>query len=224
MQMTQFAAGLTAGINNGVNRFLTWQMFDTLWDSDDLNGAATGDSEKVGGVHTVGTCPSLIKVDGKSCPNGESCGCNRYTYSSYIPRVTYYGINLIGKYMNCENAKVFASEVINNDAREKGGVYVSAIENDEGQTVILVANTMPTVSSVDINLEKRNITNFARYTYNPDEIVATPEAKSIASDKKIVLEGATSFKDVVPAGSFVIYVASKAKYGADIDLDFPFEF
>ena len=224
MQMTQFAAGLTAGINNGVNRFLTWQMFDTLWDSDDLNGAATGDSEKVGGVHAVGTCPSLIKVDGKSCPNGESCGCNRYTYSSYIPRVTYYGINLIGKYMNCENAKVFASEVINNDAREKGGVYVSAIENDEGQTVILVANTMPTVSSVDINLEKRNITNFARYTYNPDEIVATPEAKSIASDKKIVLEGATSFKDVVPAGSFVIYVASKAKYGADIDLDFPFEF
>ena len=77
---------------------------------------------------------------------------------------------------------------------------------------------------MDINVEKQNITNFARYTYNPDEIIASPEAESIASDKKIVLDGATSFKDVIPAGSFAIYVASKAKYGADIDLDFPFEF
>ncbi|MBE6761865.1 MAG: hypothetical protein E7551_06220 [Ruminococcaceae bacterium] len=223
MQMTQFAAGLTAGINNGVNRFLTWQMFDTLWESDDLNGSATSDSEKVGGVHTVGTCPSLIKVDGKTCPNGASCGCNRYIYSSYTPRVTYYGINLIGKYMNNENAKVFDTYVVNDAARQDGGVYVSAIENDEGQTVILVVNAMPTVSGVDIKVEKQNITNFARYTYNPDEIVPTDEAKSIPSDKKITLDGATSFRDVIPAGSFVIYVASKAKYGADIDLPFDFE-
>jgi len=221
--MTQFAAGLTAGINNGVNRFLTWQMFDTLWESDDLNGSATSDSEKVGGVHTVGTCPSLIKVDGKTCPNGASCGCNRYIYSSYTPRVTYYGINLIGKYMNNENAKVFDTYVVNDAARQDGGVYVSAIENDEGQTVILVVNAMPTVSGVDIKVEKQNITNFARYTYNPDEIVPTDEAKSIPSDKKITLDGATSFRDVIPAGSFVIYVASKAKYGADIDLPFDFE-
>ena len=91
------------------------------------------------------------------------------------------------------------------------------------QYVLLVANTMPTVSSVDIKVEKRNITNFARNTYNPDEIIPTAEAKSIPSDKKITLDGATSFRDVIPAGSFVIHLASKAKYGTDIDIPFEFE-
>ncbi len=221
MQMTQFAAGMTAGINNGVNRFLTWQMFDTLWDGDATHGDAvlTNSSEFSGGIHAVGTCPSLVHVDGKVCPKGENCPCTKnYNISSYMPRTTYYGINLIGKYMNNENADVFATEVIDNATQDGGGVYVSAIKNDNGRTVILVVNTMPTLSTVDIELERDDIVSFARYTYDPNSVVATVEAKSLPSDKSIELDGATSFRDAIPAQSFSIYVESGTFIGNDVEM------
>lgn len=214
MQMTQFAAGMTAGINNGVNRFLTWQMFDCLWDSDVAHGTGIHDNsdEFSGGIHAVGTCPALVHVDGKNCPNGEKCNCTKnYNISSYVPRVTYYGINLIGKYMNNENADVFETEVIGKEVEKDGGVYVSAIKNDEGKTVILVVNTMPVSSSVDVNFEQSGIVSFNRYTYDPNEIVPSADATSIPSDKELSLNGQNSFYDIIPAQSFAIYVEGAAK-------------
>ena len=220
MQMTQFAAGLTAGINNGVNRFLTWQMFDCLWDSERTHGTGIRDNnnEFSGGVHAVGTCPSLVHVDGKTCPNGASCPCTaNYNISSYVPRTTYYGINLIGKYMNSQNADVFEAEVINN-ADENGGVYVSAIKNDDGKTVILVVNTNDIIVNLDIQLGNDNASSFKRYTYDPNEIVPTAEAKSLPSDKTITLKGASSFADIIPAQSFAIYVEDGNFIGDDVNI------
>ncbi len=224
MQMTQYAAGLTAGINTGVNRFLTWQMFDTLWDSDKTHGTGIHDnaSEFSGGIHAVGTCPSLVHVDGKTCPNGASCPCTaNYNISSYVPRTTYYGINLIGKYMNNENASVFAADVVN-AAEDNGGIYVSAIKNDNGKTVILVVNTNSTVANVDVELEYGNVSSFNRYTYDPNEIVPTADATSIPSDKTISMNGGNSFSDMIPAQSFAIYVEGGNFIGDDVNI--PFEF
>ncbi len=225
MQMTQFAAGLTAGINNGVNRFLTWQMFDTLWDGEAIQGSAlfTNSGEFSGGVHTVGTCPSLVHVDGKVCPNGASCPCTQnYNISSYVPRTTYYGINLIGKYMNNENAEVFGTEIINKASDTDYGIYVSAIKNDKGKNVILVVNTTDNISNVDIEFENDNIPSINRYVYDPENIVPTAEAKSISSDKTIYLANKNTFRDTIPAGSFAIYVESGNFSGDDIDI--PIEF
>lgn len=221
MQLTQFAAGFTAGVNNGVNRFLTWQMFDMLWDSESINGTANIDrtTEFIGGVHTVGTCPSLIKADGDKCPSGSGCRCNNYIYSSYTPRVNYYGLNLIGKYMNNKNADVFKTEVTDDATKDGGGVYATAIKNDSGKTVILVVNTMPVVSSVNINLEEKGF-RFQRYTYNPSEIIPTADAESIKSDKTIYSRKSTSFSDVIPEQSFVIYVEGKG--GSHEDNEIPF--
>ena len=224
MQMTQYAAGLTAGINTGVNRFLTWQMFDTLWDSESTHGTGIHDnaSEFSGGIHAVGTCPSLVHVDGKTCPNGASCPCTaNYNISSYVPRTTYYGINLIGKYMNNENASVFAADVVN-DAEDNGGIYVSAIKNDNGKTVILVVNTNSIVANVDVELEYGNVSSFNRYTYDPNEVVPTADATSIPSDKTISMNGGNSFSDMIPAQSFAIYVEGGNFIGDDVNI--PFEF
>lgn len=209
MQMTQFAAGLTAGINNGINRFSTWQMFDTLWDGNATHGDCinTGLSEFAGGIHVCGTCPSLVHVDGKTCPKGPDCPCTKnYSISSYVPRTTYYGINLIGKYMNNENAGVFATQVSNVDGDEEGGVYVSAIKNDNDKIVILVVNTMSTTSSVNVEFEREYMASFTRYTYDPNEVVPTAQAKSLSSDKTITMYGENSFCDIIPAQSFSIYV------------------
>ncbi|MEE1025534.1 MAG: hypothetical protein U0L55_00815, partial [Acutalibacteraceae bacterium] len=223
MQMTQFAAGLTAGINNGINRFSTWQMFDTLWDSDATHGDCinTGSSEFAGGIHVCGTCPSLVHVDGKTCPSGSNCPCTKnYPISSYVPRTTYYGINLIGKYMNNNNAKVFGTQVQNQYGDGDGGVYVSAIENDEGKTVVLVVNTMPTTSSVNLEFDKE-YTNFTRYTYDPNEVDPTEDATSLPSDKTITMENPKSFYDIIPAQSFAIYVEVKNEIyiGEDVDIE-----
>ncbi len=211
MQMTQFAAGLTAGINNGVNRFLTWQMFDALWDADRTHAG----SEFIGGVHAVGTCPSLIKADGETCET-PNCPCKQYTYSSYTPRTTYYGINLIGRYMNNENAEVFETAVTNG-VDTNGGIYVSSIKNDAGKTVILVVNTNSVISNVNIALEKAGAGTFNRYTYDPNEVVPTASATSIPSDKEITLAG-SSFFDTIPAQSFAIYVEGGTTSDSDVNI------
>lgn len=223
MQMTQYAAGFTAGMNNGVNRFLVWQMFDTLWDDTATHGSAhipdyKATNEFIGGIHACGTCPSLVKADGETCTI-EGCACKNYTpYSSYLPRTAYYGINIIGKYFNNENAVVLATEVVDDASKNSGGVYVSAIKNDAGQNVIMVVNTMPTISSFNINLENGDVGAFKRYVYNPDEIVPTAEAKSIESDKTIDAKLQNSFSDTLPAGSFAIYVSTVIYNGDDVDM------
>ena len=220
MQMTQFAAGMTAGINNGVNRFLTWQMFDTLWDSEKTHGTGIHDNsaEFSGGIHAVGTCPALVHVDGKTCPNGANCPCTaNYNISSYLPRVTYYGINLIGKYMNNNNAEVYATSVLN-DADDNGGIFVSAIKNDDGKNVILVVNTNNIITNVDVQLDN-NAYSFKRYVYDPNEITPTAEATSIPSDKTISLDNSDSFVDTIPARSFAIYVEeSRTVIGDDVNI------
>jgi len=224
MQMTQFAAGLTAGINNGVNRFLSWQMFDVLWDANVTHGTAHTEegrliNEFIGGVHAVGTCPSLVKANGETCTRAN-CPCKNYTaYSSYTPRVTYYGINLLGRFLNNKSARVYSTIVTRCDDEADGGLYVSAIENDNGEVIVLVVNTMPTTSSVNVSFENKNVTSLKRYVYDPNEIIPTAEATPIESDKTISLGGSFEFYDVIPAGSFAIYQQSGFSVGDDFDMD-----
>ena len=224
MQAIQFAAGFAAGANNGINRFVVWQMFDTLWDSNVSYGTANIDraTEFIGGVHAVGTCPSFVFADGFNCPNGEECDCyNYYSYSSYIPRTTYYGINLIGKYMNNKNASVYSTAVMSKIAQSDDGLYVSAIKNYDGNTVILVVNTEDTAVNVNIQLEKNTDISYKRYSYEPEFVVSTPEAASISSDKEIAVYGMNEFNDVIPACSFSIYVSSSNGYiGGDNEIPF----
>ena len=123
--------------------------------------------------------------------------------------------------MNNENASVFAADVVN-DAEDNGGIYVSAIKNDNGKTVILVVNTNSIVANVDVELEYGNVSSFNRYTYDPNEVVPTADATSIPSDKTISMNGGNSFSDMIPAQSFAIYVEGGNFIGDDVNI--PFEF
>lgn len=224
MQAVQFAAGFTAGANNGVNRFITWQMFDTLWDSSAAYGTAYIDraTEFIGGVHAVGSCPSFVFADGFNCPNGKECDCyNYYSYSSYTPRATYYGINLIGKYMNNTNALVYSTNVTSDIAETDEGLYVTAIKNDDGNTVILVVNTENNAVNVNIQLEKNTDVLYKRYTYESKYVIPTSDAISIPSDKDIMVYGLNEFNDVISPRSFSIYVSSSSGFvGGDIEIPF----
>ncbi len=215
LQMTQFAACLSKGINTGINRFLSWQIFDTLWDKQTNTGG-----EFIGGVHSCGTAPSLIDTSNCTSSKGENCPCHDYDkYVSETPRKLYYGLNLLGKHLQNKNAFVVSSAVEDIDNYDaNGGLYVSSIINDENRLVVLVANTTNRPTNFNLNLESGFEAKFTRYTYNPDGITPTKEAKSIPSDGYITsTEG--NFYDTLAPGSFAFYISEIRDLGDDVIID-----
>ena len=71
-----------------------------------------------------------------------------------------------------------------------------------------------------IIVEKIVEKGFDRYVYNPNEIVPTEQAKSITSDKTILLDNTKSFTDIIPAQSFAIYVESGNLTSEDTEIPF----
>ena len=215
LQMTQFSACLSKGINTGINRFLSWQIFDTLWDKQTNTGG-----EFIGGVHACGTAPSLIDTSNCTSSKGENCPCHDYDkYVSETPRKLYYGLNLLGKHLQNKNASVVSSAVEDIDNYDaNGGLYVSSIINDENRLVVLVANTTNRPTNFNLNLESGFEAKFTRYTYNPDGITPTKEAKSIPSDGYITsTEG--NFYDTLAPGSFAFYISKIRDLGDDVIID-----
>ena len=204
MQLTQVAAGFTAAANTGIDRLLSWQIFDTLW-TDATN---TG-GEFIGGVHVCGTSPSMIS------------GNNLYGYEQYasdVPRVTYYGLNLLGKYLSNRNAIVYSTVVTNGVDTTNGGVYVTAIKGNDGKTAILAVNTTHSGKNVTYNFEDVTDTEFVRYTYNPAGITPTADATSLPSDGTVTVTNG-SFYDSVAPESFVIYVQKSNITDNDVNMD-----
>ena len=195
IQLTQLAAGLTAAMDQGMNRILSWQIFDQLW----VNQTGTG-GEFIGGVHAVGTVPSFI-------PYGD------YTpYAGEVPRVTYYGLNLLGKYLGSKNGTVYRCMT---DAGD--GLYAATVHRDDGRTVILAVNTTDRPTNVSYQLELALNSRLTRYLYDPTAITPTAEAVSIPSDRTLGT-AASQFYDVLPAYSFALYVTEDPTVGYDVDL------
>ena len=207
-QMTQFAAGFVAAMNNGVDNLISWQIFDQLWTPQHSTGG-----EFIGGVHACGTCPSFVTID-DTCTR-ENCSCRDYAkYASYTPYVTYYGLNLLGKYMSAKSGAVFSTTVTGDT---KGGLYSSSMRDASGNLVVLAVNTLGTATNVSFNAEKTSeYSNITRYTYNPNGITPTEKAISLASDGSFKVNG-NSFYDTLPAMSFSIYVYEPTPSG-DVDI------
>ncbi len=199
-QLTQFAAGMVSAMNRGLQKQLSWQIFDTLF----INQTNTG-GEFVGGVHCCGTAPSFITLE-NTCPKvaaGGTCGCQDYTqYASYTPRVTYYGINLLGKYLSNKNATVLKTSV--SDYNDEGGVYSAVIRMESGELAVLVVNTHSYATGVKIDFDQLADGEITRYTYNPEGITPTEEATSVASDGSVTVEN-NGFTDYIADMSFAIY-------------------
>lgn len=207
-QMTQFAAGFTSAMNNGVDNIISWQIFDQLWTSQ-----TNTSGEFVGGVHVCGTCPSFVTIEDKC--NIENCNCRDYAkYASYTPHVTYYGLNLLGKYMSAKNGVVF-STTVTGDA--KGGLYSSSMRDEKGNLIVLAVNTLGTATNVNFNTAKTyEYSKITRYTYNPNGITPTEKAISLTSDGSFIVNG-NSYYDTIPAMSFSIYVYEPTPSG-DVDI------
>ncbi|MBE6761451.1 MAG: hypothetical protein E7551_04125 [Ruminococcaceae bacterium] len=211
-QMTQFAAGFTSAMNNGVDNIISWQIFDQLWTPQNSTSG-----EFIGGVHACGTCPSFATID-DTCTKGENCSCRDYAkYASYTPYVTYYGLNLLGKHMSAKSGSVLSTSV-SGDA--KGGLYSSSMRDGYGNLIVLAVNTLGTATNVNFGVAKSSeYSKITRYTYNPNGITPTADAISLASDGSFNVNG-NSFYDTIPAMSFSIYIYEPAASG---DVNIPMD-
>lgn len=198
VQLTQVAAGVAAAVKNGMDRLLSWQIFDQLW----VNQTNTY-GEFIGGVHAVGTAPSFV-----SNPHKDYA-----PYASETPRVTYYGLNLLGKYLSNKKAITYYTQSTTED-----GLYTAAIRGDNGKTVVLVVNTQSTAVNVALNFEKQMNMNFYRYAYCPTAVTPSPDATSIAYDT-VFQNISQRLDDTLPPQSFALYVSEKGYYGDDVECD-----
>ena len=199
VQLTQTAAGFTAAMNNGMNRLISWQIFDQQW----VNQGNTG-GEFVSGVHAVGTCPSFV-------PNQLE---DYAPYSSEVPRVTYYGLNLLGKYVSSrENAVVYQTQT-----NAESGLYTGVLRHADGKVVILAVNTKNQPLHVNFQFEKAIDSDFYRYAYVPSAVTPSADATSIAADTTLI-SVQDEFSDVLPAQSFAVYVSKLGYYGREVEVD-----
>lgn len=198
VQLTQVAAGIAAAVKNGMDRLLSWQIFDQLW----VNQTNTRGGF-IGGVHAVGTAPSFT-------PNPHK---DYAPYASEAPRITYYGLNLLGKYLSNKKAITYYTQSTTED-----GLYTAAILGDNGKTVVLVVNTQSTAVNVALNFEKQMNMNFYRYAYCPTAVTPSPDATSIAYDT-VFQNISQRLDDTLPPQSFALYVSEKGYYGDDVECD-----
>ena len=198
VQLTQVAAGVAAAVKNGLDRLLSWQIFDQLWVNANLTNG-----DFIGGVHALGTAPSFV-------PNPHK---DYAPYASETPRVTYYGLNLLGKYLSNQKALTYYTQ-----STAENGLYTAAIRGDDGKTVVLVVNTQSTAVNVALNFEKQMNMNFYRYAYCPTAVTSSPNATSIAYDT-VFQNISQRLTDTLPPQSFALYVSEKGYFGDDVECD-----
>ena len=192
------AAGVAAAVKNGIDRLLSWQIFDQLWVNANLTN-----SQFIGGVHAVGTAPSFV-------PNPHK---DYAPYASETPRVTYYGLNLLGKYLSNQKALTYYTQ-----STAENGLYTAAIRGDDGKYAILVVNTAGTAARFNLNFEKAVDSDFYRYAYCPTAVTPSPDATSIAYDT--VFQNINQrLDDTLPPQSFAIYVSEKSCFGNEIEMN-----
>ena len=198
VQLTQVAAGVTAAVKNGIDRLLSWQIFDQLWVNANLTNG-----DFIGGVHALGTAPSFV-------PNPHK---DYAPYASETPRVTYYGLNLLGKYLSNQKALTYYTQ-----STAENGLYTAAIRGDDGKYAILVVNTAGTAARFSLNFEKTVDSDFYRYAYCPTAVTPSPDATSIAYDT-VFQNISQRLDDTLPPQSFAIYVSEKGYFGDDVECD-----
>ncbi len=175
---TQHATNAAAAFNAGISAISAWQWVDQTW----AEYYGSGGEYKYG-AQILGNSPSL--------------------YNSETPYPNYYALTLITKYMNCPGGKgkvynVEFSEII-------GGVYITAVELEQGGWSFLVINTNTDDVTVRVNLEEAlGGIELYRYLYSPNTVKPTPEAKIITADK-IFKNVENAIVDTLPGGAVTVY-------------------
>ena len=178
----QNAACGIVGQQLGMNNMLYWQLFDQLWTDNTSDGG-----EWKNGIHITGIVPSL--------------------FEGATPRGQYYTFGPFVKYNGYQNGTVYKT---NNDELMENleGVYLGAAQLEDGKWTISIVNTGSEGRPVEINFEKALNQTLYRHRQAASSVKATPDARLAQADATY-LQVKGKLRDVIPAGSLVIYTGVK---------------
>jgi len=167
---------MMAAFNAGVSAISAWQWVDQTW----AEYYGSGGEYKYG-AQVLGTMPSL--------------------YNSEIPYPNYYALSLISKYLDGENGKTYDVAF----SEKYPGVYITAVELENGGWSFLVANMNSESRNININLEKGlGDVELYRYMYSPNDVKLSAAAKIITADKGFENVD-KNLIDTIPGGAVVVY-------------------
>ena len=178
----QNAACGIVGQQLGMNNMLYWQLFDQLWTDNTSDGG-----EWKNGIHITGIVPAL--------------------FEGATPRGQYYTFGPFVKYNGYQNGTVYKT---NNDELMENleGVYLGAAQLENGKWTISIVNTGSEGRPVEINFEKALNQTLYRHRQAASSVKATPDARLAQADATY-LQVKGKLRDVIPAGSLVIYTGVK---------------
>lgn len=166
----------------GMNNMLFWQLFDQLWTDFTSNGG-----EWKNGIHITGIVPSLFEGN--------------------TPRKQFYTFGPFVKYNGYQKGKVYQT---NNNAlmQNHESLYLGAAQLEDGKWTISVVNNGSKDRPVEINFEKALNQTLYRHRQTASSVKATPDARLAQADATY-LQVKGKLRDVIPAGSLVIYTGVK---------------
>lgn len=167
----RIAEFVTSGMNLGVDNMILWSIADQQWP----NTTTYSEDNFVNGIQTTGVIPSAF-------------------YTSK-PKVSYYGVSLLTKYLG--NGKTYEAK--------SGFLFASAEEDKNGDYSILVVSTELDDIEITVNFEKEiGAKKVYRHLYNTSTQKVDARGTLIGIDKAIEVKDG-SFVDVLPSASFAIY-------------------
>ncbi|MBQ3088357.1 MAG: hypothetical protein IJC36_01855 [Clostridia bacterium] len=164
----------------GIQNTILWMSFDQLW-TDHTGGTAGSESEFMNGIHQCGNAPSLFLSD--------------------QPYAQYYPTTLFSKYNGYQNGKVYGTNL---SSTEQQGVYVGAVQLEDGSWTVSVLNMNTTAVNINVAFDTAINQTLYRHIVSADKADSYADAKIPDADKSFTNVG-TSFSDVLPAGSFAVY-------------------
>lgn len=176
----QTVVGSIAAQQLGVENIILWQIFDQAW-GDSLETS----TEFENGIHMCGTAPSLLVSD--------------------VPYAAYYPLSTFMRFNSANSGKSFATSSGKNATSQ--GVYIGAMEDDNGNLIITVINISGEEKIINVDLQ--NAINKALYRYSVCEDGIRPTADATPTDcSRIISNVGTSFTDTVLPYSVSIYTTS----------------
>ena len=166
----------------GIETTILWQLFDQLW-TDHTN---TG-GEFLEGIHMCGDIPSLFK--------------------SATPYDQYYATGLFAKYNGYKNGKSYRTS-LHDDALMYEGVYIGAVQLEDGNWTITVVNLNIDEAYIDVTFHKALNQTLYRHVFDSGKNVPTPDAR-LADADKCFKDVKTKLYDTLPGGSVTIYTGLK---------------
>ncbi len=174
--------GNLIGQQKGIETTIFWQLFDQLWtDHTHTSG------EFVEGIHMTGDVPSL--------------------FVSSIPYEQYYATGLFSKYNGYKNAKSYRTSLVD-DSLMYEGVYIGAVQLEDGNWTITVVNLNIDEAYLDITFDKAINQTLFRHVEAAGEVKPTPDAR-LADADKCFKDVKNKIYDTIPGGSVVIYTGVK---------------